>query len=296
MGGAVTNLMEIIQPPKEIFDKPDITPVDMVGRTTVVFKATRIEFPEEGGILIHYEGCKYPKKGWPTQDGVWANNMVKRQTLMMIMTLRSRGIFLPAIGFALTLWKYKIQLIENALQQYIRMADIILQPYYLKDNRYCVFCRELRELISNFLIGIGISIPVTENTGKILAHLLEYDEAYKYPLQDALTDVNWNGDLRKEVKGILNRLIQRKNNSLDKFSQTINLLSLALLHPKVKKAFKTAISLSDTDNLKLLEDDYYHCMLRSEYNFRGISYQQRVADWITIHNGKPPLQYKVEIN
>lgn len=289
--------MEIIHPPKEIFDRPTLTPVDMVGRSTVVFKATRIEFPEDGGILIHYEGCKYPKKGWPTQDATWANNIAKRQTLMMAMSLQSKGIILPAIGFVLTPWKYKIQLLENVLRHYNRMGDMVLQPYYLKDNRYCVFCRELRFLIANFLIGIGISIPVAEDTGKILAHIFEYDEAYKYPLQDALTDIDWTGNLRKEITAAVKRLGNRTAIPAlsEKFSQMSKILNLALLHPKVKRALKEAISLSDTDNLNLLEDDYYWCILRSEYKFRGIPYEVRLVEWDKIHDGKPPLQYKVEI-
>ena len=286
--------MQIIEPPKEIFDKPEVTPVDMVGRSTVVFKAIRVDFPKDEGIYIYYEGCKYPKKGWPTQDGTWANNMVKRQTIALATMLKNKGIFLPAIGFALTPWKYKISFIENALKQYVRASNMVLQPYYLKEKRYCVFCRELRFLIANFLVGIGISLIIAEDTAKIIAHLFEYDEAYKYPLQDALTDIDWNGNLRKELSKALKRLGERWGFFENKFGW-MDKLTLILLHPKIKKAFKTAVSLSDTSKLKLLDDDYYWCMLRSEYKYRGIPYEQREKDWIDIHDGKPPMQYKVEI-
>ena len=289
--------MEIIQPPKEIFDKPEITPVDMIGRSTVVFKAIRVDFPKDEGIYIYFEGCKYPKKGWPTQDGTWANNIVKRQTILLAQILKNKGVILPAMGFALTPWKYKISFIENALQQYVRASDMVLMPYYLKEERYCVFCRELRNLIASFLIGIGISLVVAEDTAKIIAHIFEYDEAYKYPLQDAMTDINWNGNLRKELIVAINRLASRTPHvtTVDKFKQFNKLLTLALLHPKIKKAFKTAVSMANTDNLKLLDDDYYWCILRSEYKYRGIPYEQREKEWIDIHDGKPPMQYKVEI-
>ena len=102
--------MEIILPPKEIFQNEGTEPVDMIGRTTVVFKALNIEFPaieDGGGILIHYEGCKYPKKGWPTQDGTWANNIVKRQTIALATMLKNKGVLLPAVGFMITPWKYR---------------------------------------------------------------------------------------------------------------------------------------------------------------------------------------------
>jgi hypothetical protein len=289
--------MQIIEPPKEIFDRPEITPQDLVGRTTVVFKALRIEYPADGGILIHYEGCKYPKKGWPTQDGTWANNIVKRQTLLLIKMLSNKGITLPAVGFFFTPWKYKISFIENALKQYIHASNMVLQPYYLKPERYCIFCRELRKFITNIFIGIGISIPIAEDAGKILTHLFEYDEAYKYPLQDALTDIDWSGNIRKEINKALERITDRMLGSgiSEKYTHFGKLLTLILIHPKIKKAFKIAVSLSNTNNLKLKDDDYYWCILRSEYKYRGRPYEQREKDWIDIHDGKPPLQYKIEI-
>jgi hypothetical protein len=149
-------------------------------------------------------------------------------------------------------------------------------------------------LIKNFLVWIGIDILIAEDTGKILAHLFEYDEAYKYPLQDALTDIDWTGNLRKEINKAIRRLGSRWHYAEVTFGW-LDKPALILLHPKFKKAFKQAVDLANTNNLKLLEADYYFCILRSEYKYRGRTYEERLVEWDSIHDGKPPIQYKIDI-
>ena len=200
------------------------------------------------GIKLFMRGVPYARKGFPTPEAVFATNVAKRAFMMMFNPLMLIG------------WKKNKERFE-------RCASWSMSRFYLKPQNLCPTAREL------------IKLPFGE-TAKIMAHIFEYDDAYRYRLQDVMSELNKENlfkNPRKELSRLVDLLIVRDTaqNMRDKF-KTVKLF-LWLLVP-FKRKFLKSIKDLDLDKMKFDEDDRYWVLLRNdEYLFFGENKEQRGA-------------------
>lgn len=237
-----------------------------------------------GGMYSYYENEPYPRKGHVYPEAVSVNNIVKRLFVgLMMITF----IILNPLN-----WFKPIKLLENILTHLTRLADSIYQSIekvpYLQKIWYKNCGRELWDFLYFFLKGIGINAEVSYNTGKMLATSIEYDDAYQYRIEDIFTETSKEAlvkNPRKEVKRLKQIYLKRErlNNSVvgvnTKFRMIFNLLSLALLIPKINKAFKFAISELKFSNLQLDDESRYYCLNRRDYDFFGAPVETRLKQY-----------------
>lgn len=290
------NKPRIAEPPRQIFDNPNISIEEKAATSENTFDMERVEIDHEKGIRIFYKGVLFPTKGWPFQSAMYLINIVKRQTMMLMSGFGNKEIIFSALGFLLTPYSWKIRIIENLLVSYNRNANFLLSNIYLK-NEYMQPCsRELMKIIDRFLLKMGISQITRKETAKIFATMIEYDDAYRYRIEDIFSETTKESLIqspRKEIKRLVGIYSSRETKSpqiIAKFKSFSGIFSLILLNRKIKQAFLFAIAYCEFSNLQLDEGDRYHCGRRNDYDFFGDKFEDRYKKWIDMHNGNlPPL-------
>lgn len=258
-----------------------------------------IEYPESGGIYVYLKGVLYPTKGFPTPESVGACNIVKRHLIIQVKFLADKLFYPVFIYLALLPKGIRITLASKWANEFDNFASVVLEPYLLKDERYTPFAQELRKFLLYFLMELEISKWLSLLTSKILATLLEYDTAYRFRLQDLLSETTKEDIMRhprKELKRLLNILSERDERvELNyKFRSAGKILSLALLVPSLKRAFINSLNGIDFTKLQMDEADHYHCLKFAGYNFFGRTIEDRFAEYIQLHNGNIPEMINIQ--
>jgi hypothetical protein len=278
--------MNIIQPPRELFEISSSKPREqLLEQRTVVNIFERAEYPETGGVYLYFTGLKYPKKCFPFMDAINAIQMVKRITRLFL-----------AIG-----WQAIFINSGRIIDEYVRLCDWQLRPIYWKDEkRYCISAGELRKFVENFLINIfsdGIPIAVRFNRAKsmakIIANIIEWDNAYRYMMQDMMSETNsyrLYKKPRKELKRLAEIFKQRSQSAVsEKIGHGLKIVMMALLIPKVRSAWKEALKQSTFSRLQMDDADAHHTLIMADYNYGGKTLEERLKIYSEAYpDGLPP--------
>jgi hypothetical protein len=288
-----------------IFPKPDVSVFETAGRRAVdnvVLPKTfqpifeRVDYPLSGGIYAYFAGFKYPKKGFPTPDASHANDIVKRYMMSLVNVLGSKSMTVPAIAFAILPWRLKLKIASNALEQWNRFTEYIYAPFYLKELRMTACTRELWRFGTTFLLQIGIPQGIARRAAQSFATMIEYDDAYRYRVQDLASEMSEQELVSAPIKAIGKMLrIYRSREQWDyprrKFEAAFRLLRLALIHPKIRRAWRRAWEVNGIGLMKMDTADAYHTLVWDQYNFGGRTHVERLALYDQHHPNKsyPPL-------
>lgn len=294
--------LKSVTPPETVFERAPITDEDKLyaGAAPMHIFTGKITVPPEGGMNLWFKGMPFPKKGFHFPQAAMSVNVVKKNTMMIIIGAANKNLFLAGLGFVLTPWKRKISVLENFLFHYNRNANYMLDRVYLKDNFLTPCAQQIKKFLYQFLFDIGISPAVASDTSKIFAHLIEHDDAYRYRIEDIFSETT-AAALRLNPSGEINRLLSiyavRQHNDkemVEKFGSFGTLLTFALMSRRVKEAFNNAILAVEFKHLQLDEADHYHCLTRDDYDFFGKPIADRVTEYEAIHKGEfpPVVEYK----
>lgn len=247
-------------------------------------------YPEEGGIFYELEGqngvrLKYPVKGFPFPESAQANNGYKRLFIGQIRFLAKNPLS------ALSLLTYRG--LESWLREMSSAGQIILGPYFLKDIRYQLSCREIRKFIYMFLKELKMPEDVSNSFSRNFAHMFENDDAYLLRLQDLANETSKEAlqkNFRKEIERLLGILQQRDERPAMnlRFKSAAFLLSLGLWIPKYRRAFNKAMEGLEFKNIQMDDADKYHVLMRTGYNFLGRTFEERLDEFKKIHDGILP--------
>jgi len=230
-----------------------------------------------GGMATVFPGHPFPRKTFVYSGITAPNNKAKRITL---------ALFLP---FA-SLRKGIKAFLNNYLLNFNRLVDSIYadcdQVPYLHYQYYSEFGKSLWDFIYLFLKKIGIKDEIAYRTGLQITTIIEYDDAYKVRIQDVLNESSKEALLknpRKELLRLVGILAKRdptfSNTEIDgagtRIIKTIQMASLLLYWPPIKKAFVFALENINFEWLKFDEWDYYWCLNRGDYNPLGKPFDER---------------------
>jgi hypothetical protein len=237
----------------------------------------------------------YPIKGFPTPEIVGATNFAKRALIGQIRFFANNWTVL--LGLIFLPFKRKLKIFENWLWEYRELSWIALKPFLMQDSYYSIPSKAIKRFVEVFLNELGIKEDLFP---KIFAHLIEFDTAYRYRIEDIASEANFKdlyNNPRKELKRLFNIFTQRetlRSSLRNKFRYIVSILSIVLLSRKIKKAFRMALLSINFKDICLDEADRYHVLRMNGYQFLGRSIEDRIEEFIKLHNGTPPQTIRVQ--
>lgn len=233
---------------------------------------TKVEFPENGGVLTFMEGHEYPYKGFPAAEFVDRIDLLKkviRTTLSGFYHELKGKSKLKLLTLLPALWVARHG-VRTGIYTFYRIID----RFKMKEFRYSSTVRELHRAFS-------VEIPkesVKDKEIRLMLRdgicmLLEFDNAYRYRFQDIIAELN-RENARKNIIGELKRLltIMQSREKTPEVRDTWTLFKLLVsLYLRFDKGMKTLISNVlveiDTGKAALDEGDKHYCNPRQDYTF-----------------------------
>lgn len=237
----------------------------------------------ENGLFLNIKGAEFPYKGMASLDAIAGMNIAKR--------LLIKGITVVS-PLKLIFQSYRTKVIYA----YSDIAYMATKPFVLKEEHRTSFTNELNRFTKNLLNNLNIREKTSDILAKTISHIFEYDSAYKFRIQDILSETTperlYNAPIQ-EINRLLHISHQRDYEVVStKFKAIGKILTFSLLIPSIRKAFKKAIKESNFENLQLDENDRYWTAQRIDYKFWGQSNEQRKA-WLKWKGYKVPTYQQV---
>lgn len=226
----------------------------------------RIEY--EGGIKIYVQGHKYPYKGGPTAHALFVISQIKS---VFLNTIRVFGLRVLTVSP------------QKLIKGFNEVCFKIIRQVILKDKYRMKFTSEFYKFLYTFLVEYGINKEEADMFSITIAHIFEYDNAYRMRLQDLFSSTTKERlYTRKEIKRLTQLNADRDykgkesifNVSL-KFKYVARLISYALLIPSIRKAYRKALDQMNIENLQLDKDDIYWILHRADYNYLNLPFEER---------------------
>lgn len=255
----------IIREMKEIPELPSEAPKD-------VQALEKVEFPEEGGVLTYMEGHSYPYRGFPFFEFVDKIDLIKKVSRASLSGLyhslkkTNRLWFLTLIP---AIWISK-SLVRTGVYVFYR----IVERFRLKSKMYCQALRELYRAFSipkeNELVS---QQELRFRLRDLICMVLEFDNAYRFRLQDILEELNKDNakkNFLKELDRLLS-IMQTREVGQD-IKDTWTLLKLFVRYylrfdRELREILQTTLLELDIEKIKLTPEDIHYCEKRKDYVF-----------------------------
>lgn len=273
---------------------PDTTN-QIMQQPTQVFLVREIEYTKEKGILLHYQDLPYPQKGFPYPEVIWAMNVVKRFILSYFRWAKSGIYFMWPFVFLPK--KLKLKFINGIISNLVHASDYAFERYYINPDFYCPAAKEIAEWVYKYLVNMGVEEKNASGMAQVMAMIMEYDNAYRYRVQDLMgmtTTEALKSHPAKEIARMIAEMNSREPNpdNTNKFGDIGKILTALFWIPSMKKAFIESVP--DLKKIQMDEADRYHCLFRIDYNYDGRSFDDRFQELLKIHQGKVPVPYTVQ--
>ncbi len=267
-------------PPRELFLYDDKVQ-DMMKEQHITYFFERIEYVPFQGSLFYIQGADQPRKGFPTPDAIWAINQIK-----VVVTEAMKLTFTAPMITGLLLTRNKLKFIEKVIRSFNFVGNRVMRSYLYKEIFLTRAAYSFNNVVMVFMTSLGIKQEYASDFAYLFAHIVEYDDAYRFRLQDIVSGTTveaLKNNPRKELRRLADIFKAREHNDeyvIPKFERLIKVLLLLLIVPKVKKAF--IASLIYIDGIKYDESDRYWVSVRGDYDFFGETYEERFAKLINV--------------
>lgn len=225
---------EIILPPKKIFLNEEVIEKQWDKYGEIKWE---IELPEQG-ILFRPKKGAIPLNGFPLSVALDAANVIKRFIILKLKSYKN----------PLRLFWYK-----RDIEELRNLGRITALKYALKQDRYC---RAVRALYRT-LITVGFDEELTH----IICSIFQWDLAYRYRLQIAVTNLD-NEDIllrpRMEIKRLLKKASSSESNLSGmglKWGAAITLLNILWIFPRFRAIIKGLVWATDIDEYQMDKSD-----------------------------------------
>jgi len=251
--------------------------------------------PQKQGIYVYYKGVPYPRRVYynPNNDP----NFFLR-VLSALGTVKKTFFALTYLPSVVLPYRFSFKKYEGFLIKLLAVADWNLNEFYLKDNEYSQPVWEIGKFICHFLNNLGLSAKTSKGYAKVGMMILEFDNAYRFRLQDILGETtkellqNPRVELNRLLKIYLSRELQQPNDlefgARPKVVKAIKIFRFLLLLPKVKKVFFKALKITDLGAIALDINDRYYVSFWQGYDFFGQDFDKRYQFFLDTHKGNYP--------
>lgn len=244
------------------------------------------DYLEGDGCYVKYAGCKtedgvmpaplFPSRCVATADAIYAMNHPKRLFFSVFRFFAEAG------------WGWKKNF-NNILELFISQANLTMGPFYLKDGYYCPIARQVRAFTRAFLLSLGAYEEKADKVAEITACFMEYDNAYRYPVQDALAEADqyaliedFPGEMAR-IARIISERMPKNQSQAEKFEKAVKVMRKAWWLPPVRNAIRKGIEAIDFSQCQWEEGEIYHTVWYDGYNVQGKNLEERIELYKNYH-------------
>jgi len=239
----------------------DLIPVEVDGKTKF---APKIEYIKGEGVLSYYRGVSYPAYGAQTPDAMKALNQMKR-LLRYTALLCKNPLFLVGL--------YAVR--TTAMDYFNKIVDGDIGEHSIKSEYLC----KCANAVEQFMYQMTGNMTFANN----IAQVPEYDDAYRYRVQDIFTELDVEAFIKnpyKELDRLASLYIEREERVgvRDKVNSILRLAKLALHIPSVRKKI--------SENVHLLKrgafdknDRYWVSVTDNGYKYFGVEIDERLKSY-----------------
>ena len=237
----------------------------------------RIIEPPEGGTFMKFVGCEYYYKGLTDQKVIDILYFPKRRLRNLISFLTTKW----GITLSILLFPFRKRMLIFLAEQYLKDIYLpsLIKYLYISEKKYSISVREIWRVSTLFIGNVKIERiqDILFKFRNILCMIIEVDMAYRWILQDILPLIN-KESLRAnsiyEIERVLDILCERADDA--RFGEMKKVLILLLRVSKSTRKLVVRFLLElDLNKIKLDNADYYFCLGRGDYKFRGKSIEER---------------------
>lgn len=254
-------------------------------------KCWKIDDQQPEGMFAYLVGYKYPYKGVP-QDRVLQNTAIFKRSLVATGILLLSKPIVYLLPFFLFLPRKK------TMRKLVEWAASISRTAYTQHADTRKMCRSVRELVRVFTPLVKELRGEEERDMKdlvlSLSYVLEVDNAYRYRMQDVLGNLDKEAlrkDAKKEILRLMNLGLQRERaiyspeqrktitapDLATKWrSMSYAVKAIALFYPSFMVRMAELLLEMDVEEIKMDEGDWYYACERWDYEFGGLSYEERL--------------------
>ena len=258
-------LQQIVAAMKEI-------PVLESEKPTDTNPLTKVEFPEEGGVLTYMGNHPYPYKGFP-----FFENVEKIDTIKKIFRGVLSGFYHSVKHRRLSLVLFLPLLIvsKDLLSTAIRAFHKLIERFRVKREMYSKIVREVYRTFDKPREGEDLkTLELRLMIKDTICTVLEFDNAYRYRFQDVIIELDKEAvkkNPRKELLRLLNLMGEREKTQ--EVRDTWRLLKMGVrfylpFDRKISKMLGDVFSEVNLSELALTDPDKHFSCLRQDYTFK----------------------------
>lgn len=282
-------------PPDEIYKyrRNRMAPAqDIWGRGTVTYIPERAEYKDGIGNFVHFMGTPFPSRCVAPPEAIHAMNGIKRLLLVSVQLLSSKELRIPLFTSIFIGKKGMGRLLNQVCGYFLSIGAVTILPYYMLDGYYCPLVKELRKALFSFLLDMGVEREIADQTAETLAMFFEYDNAYRYRIQDLIYEANVSDliyNLPKELERLIKIGATREmvpgggEQVTGRFQSALKAVKMAWRIPFVRNSIRKSIQSMDFEVCKADEGELYHTLLYGDYNVRGKTIEERVKIYRSYH-------------
>lgn len=251
----------------------------------------KVETPPSGGVFTKLKGCNYLYKGYPDPwvvDYIYASKRVIAGFFPLFLNKSVR--FILGLVFLLYLIlprRLKKSVIISILDYFLGITHWVeyKNKYALSTTLYCTAIQEVYRT-SEVLLKYITDKEIVERVVKlrdIFCMILQMDSAYRARFQDIVPEFHKDAltkNPKKEIRRVMDIFIRREavdgmNAMTTKWQGLKKILLIILSFRRIKNILVKALLELDFDKVKMDEADFYFVCGSDDYNYRGLSYEQR---------------------
>ncbi len=235
------------------------------------YEIEAVDFNNE--IKTYIKDAEFPMENLVMDEILFTTNQAKSVFIESIKLLTKPLFIIPTI---LTLIFFR----KNLIEPFKRLGHRIMSPIMLKDKHMSKFSRELQYMIFEFLRHL-IDEQSADKVSEIVSRMIDNDDAYKQRLKDIFSMTTKEKLLKpKELTRLVNLMESRqlggKDSWVKKVKAVVLLIRLAIFFiPSARKGYKSAVQNITMDNLILHWEDLYWSIYKTDYDFGGMTIEQR---------------------
>jgi len=270
-----------ILPNRDVYERED-TRQSIINEQDYDYVIKHIDFRRDTGILVYYEGAEYPKRGGAEPEAMFGINIMKKIIVHPTRLLLNWEMYPTILLFLLKSKKGKAKFLNKVLYVYNVISQRAIEGVLIKRCYMTPTAKALDMLVYKTLINLGVDEKIANDFARYFACLLEFDDLYRYIFQDVMSEVVIDDLYKNPAKEFIRILKIYQSRDFNGFSS-----KTAVLEPAIKilfkfkwftKAFMSALKDINIKDMQMDISDIYWTNMRADYNFRGMTWEERVKE------------------